>query len=116
MQKKFTNLNSTGASNDLEQANIVARAMIMKWGFSEEAENKNRSYDVTDLYLMPESKKEAINREVLELINAGTKKAVEIIDANEGLLKIIAERLLTDEILTGEQLEQICKEYEESNK
>ena len=40
----------------------------------------------------------------------------QIINDNEELLKIIAERLMVDEILTGEELEQICKEYEESKK
>jgi len=53
---------------------------------------------------------------VQELIDAGTKRAEEMINANEGLLKVIAERLMVDEILTGEELEQICKEYEESQK
>lgn len=115
-EKKVTNTNSTGASNDLELTNATAKAIVMKWGFSEKAESKNRSYDYEDYFLMPESKKELIDKEVQELIDAGTKRAEEMINANEGLLKVIAERLMVDEILTGEELEQICKEYEESQK
>lgn len=110
-EKKFTNLNSIGASNDLQKANDIARAMIISWGFSENKENKNRQYDFRYYYLMPESKKELIDKEVLQIIEEGTKRATEVIEENEELLKIIAERLLEEEILTGEQLQTICEEY-----
>jgi len=63
-EKKFTNLNSTGASNDLEQANNIAKAMIMSWGFSDNPLNINRQYSNIDYYLMPESKKESIDSEI----------------------------------------------------
>ena len=117
-EKKFTNLDSTGASNDLMHANHIAKTMIMQWGFSEKPSNINRQYDYMDYYLMPESKKQAIDDEVQELIDEGTKRATLIIEENEELLKIIAEKLLVEEILTGEELEAICNEYEEgkSNK
>lgn len=112
-EKKFTGLNSTGAANDLQQANDVARAMIMSWGFSENGQNINRQYDYKDYYLMPESKKQLIDKEVQDIIDEATMKAEQIINENEELLKITAEKLYKEEILTGEQLEQICKEYEE---
>lgn len=115
-EKRIINTNSTGASNDLEKVNAFAKAIVMKWGFSDKENNRNRSYDYEDYYLMPESKKELIDKEIQELIDAGMKRAEEIIAENEGLLKVIAERLMIDEILTGEELEQICKEYEETNK
>lgn len=115
-EKKFTNLDSIGAANDLEKANMYAKAIVMKWGFSDKDNNRNRSYDHEDYFLMPESKKELIDKEIQELIDAGMKRAEEIINENEGLLKVIAERLMVDEILTGEELEQICKEYEENKK
>lgn len=110
-EKKFTNLNSTGASNDLQRANDIARAMIVDWGFSENKENKNRQYHFRDYYLMPESKKELIDKEVLQIIEEGTKRATEVIEENEELLKIIAQKLFEEEILTGDQLQAICEEY-----
>lgn len=113
-EKKFTNLNSTGASNDLINANAIAKSMIMNWGFSEKPCNINRAYDYIDYYLLPECKKEQIDNEVQELINLGSERAQAIIDENEELLKIIAEKLLVEEILTGEELEAICKEYEQN--
>lgn len=115
-EKKITNAESSGASSDLEEVSAYAKAIVMSWGLSEKDGNRNRSYCYEDYYLMPESKKELIDKEIQELIDAGLKRAQEIIDANEGLLKVIAERLMVDEILTGEELEQICKEYEASQK
>lgn len=115
-ERRVIETNSTGASNDLEHVNAYAKAIVMKWGFSDKENNRNRSYDYEDYFLMPESKKELIDKEVQELIDAGMERAEKIISDNEGLLKVIAERLMVDEILTGEELEQICKEYEESNK
>lgn len=111
-EKKFTNLNSTGASNDLLHANTIAKSMIMEWGFSEKDTNINRQYNTDDYHFMPESKKEVIDNEIQELISEGTHRATHIIEENENLLKIIAEKLLVEEILTGEELETICKEYE----
>lgn len=115
-ERRYTNLDSAGASSDLEHASMYAKAIVMKWGFSDKENNRNRSYDYEDYFLMPESKKELIDKEVQELIDAGMERAEKIIYDNEGLLKVIAERLMVDEILTGEELEQICKEYEESKK
>lgn len=114
-EKKFTNLNSTGASSDLKQANDIAKSMIMEWGFSDKAPNINRQYDLLDYYLMPEDKKKAIDSEIQELIDEGTKRATDTIEENEELLKVIAEKLLSEEILTGEELEAICAEYKNSN-
>lgn len=112
-EKRIIETDSTGASNDLEHVSNYAKAIVMKWGFSDNDNNRNRSYDYEDYFLMPESKKELIDKEIQELIDAGMKRAEEIISENEGLLKVIAERLMVEEILTGEELEQICKEYEE---
>lgn len=115
-EKKYTNLDSAGASSDLEHASMYAKAVVMKWGLANKDGNRNRSYNYEDYYLMPESKKELIDKEIQELLDAGMQRAEEIINENEGLLKVIAERLMVEEILTGEELEQICKEYEESKK
>lgn len=113
-EKKYTNLNSVGASSDLEYASDIAKAMIMSWGFSEKPNNINRQYNFSDYYLMPECKKELIDKEIQELIDEATKRAEDVINENEELLKIVAEKLLVDEVLTGEQLKAICDEYEKN--
>lgn len=115
-ERRVVDTDATGAANDLEKVNACAKAIVMKWGLSDKENNKNRSYNYEDYFHMPESKKELIDKEVQELIDAGMQRAEEIISENEGLLKVIAERLMVDEILTVEELEQICKEYEQTNK
>lgn len=110
-EKKFTDSDTVGASNDLEIANDTAREMVMSWGFSDNDSNRNRQYSYLDYYLMPESKKELIDQEVQKIIDEATKRATKVINENEKLLKIIAEKLLEEEVLTGEQLTRICNEY-----
>lgn len=115
----LTQKDSTGACSDLNAANSIARDMIMFYGLSKEASNKNRSYineyGARD-YLISDEKKAQLDKEIQSIINEGNEHAEKIIEDNKELLGIIAERLLVDEILTGEQLEQICKEYEETKK
>lgn len=60
--------------------------------------------------------KEELDKEVQEIIDEGYELAEKIVLANKKLLEIIAERLLEEEILTGEQLEEICKHYESNGK
>lgn len=110
-ERKFTSLNSIGASNDLEKANEIARQMVMSWGFSEKKENLNREYSLRNVLLIPDSKKKMIDSEIQEIIQEATKRAEKIIDENEELLKIIAEKLFEEEVLIGKQLTQICEEY-----
>ena len=107
--KKF----AAGASSDLKHANAIAKAMILQMGFSEKDNNKNRYYDYSDLVLLSEEKKEQIDKEVQDLINEAFRRGEKILSENSELLDIIAARLLKEEILTGEQLERICKEYYE---
>ena len=67
-------------------------------------------------YLISNTKKEELDKEVQEIIDEGYELAEKIVLANKKLLEIIAERLLEEEILTGEQLEEICKLYESNGK
>ena len=93
--------------------------MIMHYGLSKDKTNKNRSYineyGVRE-YLISNEKKDLFDKEIQDIINEGSERAETILRENKELLEIIAERLLKEEILTGEQLEEICKEYEESKK
>ena len=100
-----------GAYSDLKSANDVAKAMIMKFGLSESSHNCNRYYDYEDYYLLSEEKKSRIDEEVQQIIDEGYKRAEKLISDNDGLLEVLAEKLLKDEILSGQQLKEICDEY-----
>lgn len=117
-ESKITQKFSTGASVDLDSANSCAKEMIMLYGLSENPKSQNRSY-VSNYYhlndsLMTEKMKKEINKEIQGIIDKGFKKAEDIINENMGLLKTIVDELLKKEILTGEELEAICNEYEQS--
>ena len=110
-EKRFNNTETSGALADLQHADIIAKAMVMQFGFSENEINKNRQYSKEDYFLIPEEKKQLIDNEIRDLIYKGLLRAEEIIEDNKELLKIIAEKLLVEEILTGEQLQKICEDY-----
>lgn len=117
-EKMLTGKISTGASSDLNSANQLARNMIMYYGFSENETNQNRSYitgegRIRD-YLISDKKKDSLDKEIQSIINEATELAEDIINKNKELLETISTKLLEEEILTGDELEQICKEFEES--
>ena len=113
-EKLVTLKNSTGASSDLACANSIAENMITIYGFSEN-KNENRSYVTRSLelksYLISEDRKNEFNEEIQKYVDEGYKRAEKIINENKGLIAAIVEKLLKEEILTGEQLTKICEEY-----
>lgn len=119
-ERLLTHKDTTGACSDLDAANTIAKNMIMYYGLSKNKDNKNRSYissyEGVRNYAISNEKRDLFDKEIQSIINEGTERAETIIKENQELLEIIAEKLLKEEILTGEQLEQICKEYEESKK
>ena len=115
-EAQISNEYTTGASQDLESASTYAERILMAYGLSEEEGFKNRcylevGYFVKD-YLISDSKKQKLDEEVQKLIDEGFKRAEKIIADNRELLRIISEKLMVEESLTGEQLEKICQEYE----
>lgn len=100
---------NSGACSDLESATRVAKTMIMSFGLSQK--NSNRCYEQSDYFLIPEEKKKELDDEIQQILDEGYKRAEKIISDNECLLKVIAEQLVKEEILTGEYLDKIVKKY-----
>jgi cell division protease FtsH len=104
---------TTGASNDIEQATRLARAMVTRFGMSE-------NYDmmaletVTNQYLggdaslicSPETAS-SIDAEVLSIIKNAHNKAVKILKENRVLLDDLSKHLLDKETITGEEFKKI---------
>lgn len=99
---------STGASNDIEKATSIARGMVTTYGMSESLgplalcqseANGERTYS--------ERVAEAIDEEVRILIDAGMRQAEEILTRHREVLDTLAARLLEDETVEGDDLEQI---------
>ena len=104
---------TTGASNDIEQATKLARAMITRYGMSEEfdmvaLETVNNQYlgGDTSLACSADTQKE-IDQKVVELVKAQHEKAKEILEANRDRLDRLAEYLYEKETITGAEFMEI---------
>ena len=104
---------TTGASNDIEQATKLARAMITRYGMSDEfdmvaLETVNNQYlgDDTSLACSAETQRE-IDRKVVELVKTQHKKADKILADNRAKLDELAKYLYERETITGEEFMNI---------
>ena len=104
---------TTGASNDIEQATKLARAMITRYGMSEDfdmvamemVQNQYLGGD-SSLTCSPETQKE-IDRKVVEVVRTQHKKARKILEDNRDKLDELAKFLYEKETITGEEFMEI---------
>lgn len=100
---------TTGASNDIEQATKLARAMVTRYGMSEEfgmmaLESVNNPYLGGESSLACSSETSSkIDVEVLKIIKSAHDKATNILKENEDKLHELAAYLLEKETITGEE-------------
>ena len=104
---------STGASNDIEQATKLARAMITRYGMSEDfdmvaMETVNNQYLGGDTSLCCSAETQAeIDRQVVALVKGQHEKAMTILRDNKNKLDELAGYLYERETITGEEFMQI---------
>ncbi len=104
---------TTGASNDIEQATKLARAMITRYGMSREfdmvaLETVTNQYLGGDTSLACSADTSAqIDKEVVELVKAGHEKAITILKENTDKLHELAQFLLEKETITGDEFMEI---------
>ena len=106
---------TTGASNDIEQATKLARAMITRYGMSDEfgmvaMETVSNQYLGGDASLAcsPDTAT-AIDRQVVKVIRAQHEKAVNLLKSNMASLNRVAEFLYREETITGEQFMSLLR-------
>ena len=104
---------TTGASNDIEQATRIARAMVTRYGMTDEfdmvaMETVTNQYlgGDTSLACAPETAKR-IDEQVVGIVKGQHVKALDILRENEGKLHEIAAYLLEKETITGEEFMEI---------
>ena len=109
---------TTGASNDIEQATKLARAMITRYGMSDEfdmaaMETVNNQYlgGDTSLTCSPETQKE-IDRKVVAIVKEQHAKAVETLKQNRKKLDELAAYLYEKETITGGEFMEILERKE----
>ena len=104
---------TTGASNDIEQATKLARAMISRYGMSDEIgmvamETVNKQYLGGDNSLACSAETQTlIDRQVVALVKQQHDKAVQILTENRQKLTELSEYLYEKETITGEEFMQI---------
>lgn len=107
------NVQTTGASNDFEQATQMARAMVTEYGMSEKLgpvqyEGSHAMFGAqTPQKSISEQTAYEIDEEVRSLLNEARNKAAEIIQSNRETHKLIAEALLKYETLDSTQIKSL---------
>ena len=107
---------TTGASNDIEQATKIARAMVTRYGMSEQfgmvaLETVNNAYLGGDASLACYAETASrIDNEVIEMVKDAYEKAKSILMGNEKKLHELADYLLEKETITGEEFMEILNE------
>ena len=104
---------TTGASNDIEQATKLARAMITRYGMSDDfdmvaLETVNNQYLGGDASLACSAETQTkIDQRVVELVKKQHEKAIQILTENRAKLDELAQYLYEKETITGEEFMNI---------
>ena len=113
---------TTGASNDIEQATKLARAMLTRYGMSDEfdmvaLETVNNQYlgGDTSLACSAQTQRE-IDQKVVELVKTQHEKAIHILTENRAKLDELAQYLYQKETITGEEFMDILNRDDTENK
>ncbi|HUZ90573.1 MAG TPA: ATP-dependent zinc metalloprotease FtsH, partial [Methylocella sp.] len=110
---------TSGAQSDIEQATKLARAMVTRWGFSDELgtvmygdNNQDEvflGYSMGQQQTVSEATAQKIDAEVRRLVEAGLAEATKIITEKRQDLEILAKGLLEYETLSGEEIMNLMK-------
>ncbi len=109
---------TSGASSDIEQATKMARAMVMRFGYSDElgtvayGDNQEEvflGYSMGQKTVMSEDTAQKIDREVKRIVQTAYDEAKRIISDNHTTFVTLAEALLEFETLTGEEIKAILE-------
>ena len=106
---------TSGASNDIEQATKLARAMVTQYGMSENLgfvgleSVQNRYLDGRAVMQCSEQTAREIDKEVREIIMSCYRNAKQMLEENKEVLEEIAEYLFEKETITGKQFMEIYR-------
>ncbi|MCH2677140.1 MAG: ATP-dependent zinc metalloprotease FtsH [Alphaproteobacteria bacterium] len=109
---------SSGAANDIKQATSKARSMVTEWGMSNKLGPLRYNDNEEEVFLghsvaqrknVSDATAELIDQEVKEIIEAGERKAREVLTENRDSLDRLAKALLEHETLTGDEVALLVK-------
>jgi cell division protease FtsH len=109
---------TTGASNDIEQATKVARAMITQYGMSKKfglmglATQENQYLTGRTVLNCGDDTATEVDHEVMQLLHTSYEQAKELLGAHREALDKIAEYLIKRETITGKEFMKIFRAVE----
>ncbi|MBP3703598.1 MAG: AAA family ATPase, partial [Lachnospiraceae bacterium] len=107
---------TTGASNDIEKATSLARAMVTQYGMSEKfgliglETVESRYLDGRSVMNCGEATESEVDKEIMSILNRCYEKAHKLIENNQEVLGKLAEHLVKKETITGKEFVQIYEE------
>ena len=110
---------STGASNDIERATAISRAMVTKYGMSDSLGTITFGADQEEVFLgrdlahakeYSEETAAIIDEEVKKIVDAGYEKAINILSEHVDKLHAVAKVLLEKEKIDGDEFDKIFAE------
>ncbi|MDE7425480.1 MAG: ATP-dependent zinc metalloprotease FtsH [Lachnospiraceae bacterium] len=107
---------TTGASNDIEQATKIARAMVTQYGMSDAfgmiglESVENRYLDGRAVMNCSDETATAVDQEVMKILKECYNKAEKLLEGNKDVLDKIAEYLIREETITGKEFMRIYRE------
>ena len=113
------NTKTTGAANDIERANDLARAMIAQYGMSEKfgmaalEKTQSKYLDGRNVSNCSEETKTQLDNEIIKVLKDAHDKAEKMLRDNIDALHKISEFLIEKETITGEQFMSILKSVNE---
>ena len=107
---------TTGASNDIEQATKLARAMVTQYGMSEKfglmglASQENRYLDGRVVMNCGDATVAEVDKEVMRILDEAYEEAKRLLRENRDVMDQIAEFLIEKETITGKEFMKIFRE------
>ncbi|MDF2537019.1 MAG: ftsH2 [Herbinix sp.] len=115
-EKTVFNSITTGASNDIEKATSLARAMVTQYGMSDKfgmiglESVENKYLDGRSVLNCADNTAAEIDQEVMKILKECNEKAEKLLAENRDVLDRIADYLITKETITGEEFMKIYRE------
>lgn len=111
---------STGASNDFERATKLARAMVARFGMSDELGTMVYEDTEQDMYFggrmasktISEATQQKVDAEIRKILDAQYKVARQLLESNRDKVEKMAELLLEHETLDAVQIDNVMKGIE----
>ncbi|MDD6213680.1 MAG: ATP-dependent zinc metalloprotease FtsH [Firmicutes bacterium] len=112
---------TTGAANDIERANDLARAMIAQYGMSDKfgmaalEKIQSKYLDGRNVSNCSEETRTQLDNEIIKVLKESHDKAMQLLSDNMEALHKISEFLIEKETITGEQFMTILREIQEKD-